>query len=86
MLKTDTRQANWRRANPAEYDAHLAVGRRGRWICLEKQMCEFCGTQAVDADYDRYDEPLKVHGLCRLANPRLHYCGEDKLPIPRRNK
>lgn len=27
MLKTDTRQANWRRANPAKYDAHLAVQR-----------------------------------------------------------
>lgn len=27
MLKTDTRQANWRRANPDKYDAHLAVQR-----------------------------------------------------------
>lgn len=27
MLKTHTRQANWRRANPAKYDAHLAVQR-----------------------------------------------------------
>lgn len=27
MLKTDTRQANWRRPNPSKYDAHLAVQR-----------------------------------------------------------
>lgn len=27
MLKTDARQANWRRANPGKHDAHLAVER-----------------------------------------------------------
>lgn len=36
MLKTDTRQANWRRANPGKYDAHLAVQRAVKAGALER--------------------------------------------------
>lgn len=36
MLETDTRQANWRRANPGKYDAHLAVQRAVKAGELEK--------------------------------------------------
>ncbi|CUX06960.1 hypothetical protein AGR1B_pa0204 [Agrobacterium fabacearum S56] len=43
MLKHDARQANWHRANPAKYDAHLAVGRRQRWICLESKCVNSVG-------------------------------------------
>jgi ribosomal protein S27AE len=81
MLKTDTRQANWRRANPAKYDAHLAVQRAVKAGELEKQTCEVCGGGAVDAHHDRYDEPLKVRWLCRLHHTRLHNRGEDMFPI-----
>ncbi|KEQ03687.1 hypothetical protein [Pseudorhizobium pelagicum] len=85
MLKTHTRQANWRRANPAKYDAHLAVQRAVKAGDLEKQTCEVCGTPAVDAHHDRYDEPLRVRWLCRLHHTRLHHRGEDMFPIRHRD-
>ncbi|MDK1494581.1 hypothetical protein QN219_32180 [Sinorhizobium sp. 7-81] len=81
MLKTDTRQANWRRANPGKYDAHLAVQRAVKAGELEKQTCEVCGVEAVDAHHDQYDEPLKVRWLCRRHHTRLHHYGEDMFPI-----
>lgn len=37
MLKTDTRQANWRRANPAKYEAHLVVQRAVKAGELKKE-------------------------------------------------
>lgn len=64
MLKTDTRQANWRRANPSKYDAHLAVQRALKAGELEKLTCEVCGIEAVDAHHDQYNEPLRVRWLC----------------------
>ncbi|EJT01398.1 hypothetical protein RCCGE510_29136 (plasmid) [Rhizobium sp. CCGE 510] len=81
MLKTDTRQANWRRANPGKYDAHLAVQRAVKAGELEKQTCEVCGVEAVDAHHDQYDEPLRVRWLCRRHHTRLHHYGEDMFPI-----
>lgn len=45
MLKTNTRQAIWRRTNPAKYDAHLAVQRAVKAGDLEKQTCEVCGVK-----------------------------------------
>lgn len=81
MLNTDTRQANWRRANPAKYDAHLAVQRAVKAGELEKQTCEVCGLVAVDAHHDQYDEPLKVRWLCRRHHTRLHRYGEDMFPV-----
>ncbi len=64
MLKTDTRQANWRRANPAKYEAHLVVQRAVKACELRKDTCEVCGNEAVDAHHDQYDQPLKVRWLC----------------------
>jgi hypothetical protein len=48
---------------------------------LEKQTCEVCGIEAVDAHHDQYDEPLKVRWLCRRHHTRLHHYGEDMFPI-----
>ncbi len=45
MLKTDTRQANWRRANPGKYDAHLAVQRAVKAGELEKQPLRSAGSK-----------------------------------------
>ncbi|AIC29674.1 hypothetical protein IE4771_PA00168 (plasmid) [Rhizobium etli bv. mimosae str. IE4771] len=75
MLKTDTRQSNWRRANPAKYDAHLAVQRAVKAGELEKQTCEVCGIEMVDAHHDQYDDPLKVRWLCRRHHTRLQHYG-----------
>jgi hypothetical protein len=76
MLKTDTRQADWRRANPGKYEAHLAVQRAVKAGELDKETCEVCGVEGVDAHHDQYDEPLRVRWLCRL-----HHYGEDMFPI-----
>jgi hypothetical protein len=81
MLKTHTRQANWRRANPAKYEAHLAVQRAVSAGALDKLPCEVCGIEAVDAHHDQYDEPLAVRWLCRRHHTRLHHYGEDMFPV-----
>lgn len=81
MLNTDTRQANWRRANPAKYDAHLAVQRALNAGEIAKLPCEVCGDETVDAHHDQYDEPLNVRWLCRRHHTRLHHYGEDMFPI-----
>jgi len=81
MLKSETRQTNWRRANPLKYNAHLVVQRAISAGMLEKQRCEVCGTESVDAHHDRYDEPLNVRWLCRSHHVKLHHYGEDMFPI-----
>ena len=76
-LKSDTRQANWRRANAEKYRAHLAVQRALTAGALVKGACEVCGETVVDAHHDDYDRPLAVRWLCRRHHTRLHACGED---------
>lgn len=76
-LKSDTRQANWRRANPKKYAAHIAVQRALSQGKIAKQACEVCGEPRVDAHHDDYSRPLKVRWLCRTHHTRLHKCGED---------
>ena len=76
-LKSRTRQTNWRLANLAKYEAHLAVRRALASGALEKQGCEVCGSVAVDAHHERYDAPLDVRWLCRCHHVRLHRGGED---------
>jgi len=81
LLKSQTRQTNWRRANLPKYRAHLAVRRALVSGTLQKQACEVCGHAAVDAHHDRYDEPLNVRWLCRRHHVRLHQGGEDMFPV-----
>ncbi|WP_217678409.1 hypothetical protein [Falsochrobactrum tianjinense] len=76
-LKTDTRQANWRRANAEKYKAHLAVQRALSSGELIKPPCEVCGDVQVDAHHDDYSKPLSVRWLCRQHHTRLHSGGED---------
>lgn len=83
LLKSQTRQANWRRANLAKYTAHLAVQRALVSGMLQKQGCEVCGHDAVDAHHDRYDKPLAVRWLCRRHHVKLHHYGEDMFPVGR---
>lgn len=82
-LKSDTRQASWRRANPLKYSAHLVVQQALGSGRLQKQSCEVCGVTTVDAHHDCYDEPLKVRWLCRRHHTRLHLHGEDMFPVGR---
>ena len=81
LLKSRTRQADWRQANLAKYTAHLAVRRALASGALARQSCEVCGKAAVDAHHDRYDEPLNVRWLCRSHHVKLHHYGEDMFPV-----
>lgn len=80
-LTTDTRQANWRRANPEKYSAHLAVQAGLKSGALIKGVCQVCGDESVDAHHDNYGQPLKVRWLCRRHHTRLHSGGEDMFPL-----
>jgi hypothetical protein len=82
-LTSETRQTNWRRANLVKYTAHLAVQRALISGALQKQGCEVCGSDVVDAHHDCYDEPLNVRWLCRRHHVRLHQGGKDMFPISR---
>ena len=80
-LKTDTRQADWRRANPSRYRAHLAVQRALKSGALVKLPCEVCADTNVDGHHDDYSKPLDVRWLCRQHHVRLHATGvEDMFP------
>lgn len=76
-LKSDTRQADWRRANPKKYAAHIAVQRALNQGKIAKQPCEICADPKVDAHHDDYSQPLRVRWLCRSHHNRLHAGGED---------
>lgn len=76
MLKTNSRQAHWRRSNPLKYVAHLAVKPAVKAGELERKNCEVCCAADVDAHHDQYDEPLEVRWLCRRHHTRLHHYGE----------
>jgi hypothetical protein len=81
LIESDTRQANWRRANPEKYACHIAAAGallRGQ---LVKQPCEVCGAteeqSRIDAHHSDYSKPLEVRWLCRAHHVRLHAGGED---------
>ncbi|MEJ5081071.1 hypothetical protein [Ochrobactrum sp. MYb379] len=76
-LKSDTRQADWRRANPKKYAAHIAVQRALNQGKIAKRPCEVCGEPRVDAHHDDYSQALKVRWLCRSHHNRLHAGGDD---------
>ena len=80
-LKSNTRQSNWRRANLPKYRAHLSVHKALVSGQLERQACEVCGAETVDAHHDSYDEPLNVRWLCRRHHVKLHHYGEDMFPV-----
>ena len=76
-LTSRTRQADWRRANPARYAVHLAVRPALASGRLARQGCKVCGSPAVDAHHACYAAPLDVRWLCRCHHVRLHRGGED---------
>lgn len=47
MLKTDTRQANWRRANPGKYEAHLAVQRAVKQVNSTRKAAKFAASKRL---------------------------------------
>lgn len=81
MIESETRQADWRRANPAKYEVRPAVQRALKSGHLEKQACEVCGVGNVDANHERNENPLHVRWLRRQYHARIHHYGEDMFPV-----
>lgn len=62
----------WKKENPKAHAAHHAVEHGLKRGDLERQPCEECGTEKVEAHHDDYEKPLEVQWLCRLHHRRLH--------------
>lgn len=74
-IKSNTRQADWRRKNPHAYKAHIQVALAVKKGALTKPMsCESCGKHArLDGHHpDAKREPLTVQWLCRSCHMILH--------------
>ena len=67
-----TRQQIWRRNNPRKYGAYKAVWTALRRGQLQKQPCEICGKERVDAHHPNYAHPLEVRWLCRKHHIAAH--------------
>tara|TARA_R110002051_G_scaffold235179_1_gene296615 strand:+ start:8092 stop:8331 length:240 start_codon:yes stop_codon:yes gene_type:complete len=72
MIKSNTRQAGWRKRHPLKYLAHLYVDNAIRIGLIKRQPCEVCGAEKVDAHHDDYSKPLLVRWLCRRHHSQHH--------------
>lgn len=75
MTKPLTRQAAWRKKNPAAYRAHIMVAcALNKGALTKPNSCEHCGKHArLDGHHpDAKREPLKVVWLCRSCHMILH--------------
>lgn len=70
--KTLEYQRNRRARNPQKYYAHSAVHNALSAGVLEKEPCEICGNQKVEAHHDDYSKPLDVRWLCRKHHLKEH--------------
>jgi len=62
----------WRKRNLMKARAHLKVARAVRKGVLNKQCCEICSNEKVEAHHPNYNEPLNVIWLCRQHHAELH--------------
>lgn len=67
-----TRQAAWRKRNPAKYLAHITVQNALRLGVLSRRPCSVCGNPRADAHHPNYASPLDVIWLCRRHHRQLH--------------
>lgn len=72
MIKSNTRQAGWRKRHPKRYWAHLALNNALRMGIIEREPCEVCGAEKVDGHHPDYNRPLDVRWLCRRHHSQLH--------------
>lgn len=78
MTVPRTRQERWRARNPLATWAHSATRSAIRRGLLERQPCERCGAEAVDAHHPDHRQPLDVVWLCRRCH-RHHHAAERKV-------
>ena len=62
----------WRKRNLMKARAHLKVARAVRKGILNKQCCEICSHEKVEAHHPNYNEPLNVVWLCRQHHAEIH--------------
>jgi hypothetical protein len=62
----------WRKRNLMKARAHVKVARAVRKGILNKQCCEICSNEKVEAHHPNYNEPLNVVWLCRQHHAELH--------------
>jgi hypothetical protein len=67
-----TRQRRWAERNPLKRWAHLATANALRYGLLQRQACEHCGAEMVDAHHPDHANPLEVVWLCRPCHKREH--------------
>ncbi|MCJ8053878.1 hypothetical protein GB928_018640 [Shinella curvata] len=65
-------QAKWNNAHPLEMLAHQYVRSALKKGLLNKEPCEVCGAENVDAHHDDYSRPGVVRWLCRLHHRHHH--------------
>ena len=69
----------WRKQNLMKARAHVKVARAVRKGILNKQCCEICFNEKVEAHHPNYNEPLNVVWLCRQHHAELHRKYNDEL-------
>lgn len=62
----------WRKRNLMKARAHCKVARAIRKGILNKQCCEVCSNENVEAHHPNYNEPLNVVWLCKQHHAELH--------------
>jgi hypothetical protein len=65
----------WRGRRPASAEKERA--RQQAWNAanrgdIQRQPCEVCGVEKVDAHHDDYSKPLEVRWLCRAHHMEVH--------------
>jgi ribosomal protein S27AE len=65
--------AEYRRKNPEKIKARSTLYSALRTGRIERQPCERCGAEKVQAHHDDYSRPLDVRWLCRDCHWDVHH-------------
>lgn len=65
-------QASYNKKFPERGKAHGTVNRKIGNGSIERQPCEICGCEMVDAHHDDYSKPLAIRWLCKSHHTQLH--------------
>ena len=64
------KRASWRKGKTNNATGKVQVALLNGSI--QKQPCEICGCDIVEAHHDNYNEPLKIRWLCREHHAQWH--------------
>jgi len=69
------RQQRWQQAHPWARWCHVALQSALRRGIIQKQPCQVCGEERVDAHHPDYSRPAHVEWLCRRHHRAVHAKG-----------